>query len=348
MNKDLNMGSKTWPLIGNLQVSGFLEKSIASGNVVGSYVFFGSEGLGKATTARFFAKSLLCSSWDSAPCGVCSSCRQFRDANEIGEATGIAHPDYFSVGLQEDKKNISVEQIREFIRNLNLSPFLNSYKVGIIKNSESLSSEAANALLKTLEEPKKKAVAILLTSDLSSMPSTIISRSQVLNFYPVSGDLIYDHLANDLRIARGEAKNIARLAAGRPALALKFLQDNDFLRNHLEKAEIFLDLFPLDINGRAEKIKKFCEDGSVQNIVAKDSLALFDIWRSVLRDMLLLFSGNRDIVRYEIFKDKIEKSLKYVSARRIFSLDKSLRLATEKLGANVSCRLVLENFIYNM
>jgi hypothetical protein len=116
----------------------------------------------------------------------------------------------------------------------------------------------------------------------------------------------------------------------------------------LEKAEIFLDLFPLDINGRAEKIKKFCEDGSVQNIVAKDSLALFDIWRSVLRDMLLLFSGNRDIVRYEIFKDKIEKSLKYVSARRIFSLDESLRLATEKLGANVSCRLVLENFIYNM
>ena len=244
-----------WPLVGNSHIIEYLEKIIINKQAKGVYIFDGPDNLGKATVARFFAQSLLCENRQgtASPCQQCNSCKSFKIKNnspedETFEETGSTHSDYHIIKKEKDKKNISIEQVREFIRTLCMSSFLNSYKIGIIKHAESLSQEAANALLKTLEEPRDKVIVILVVSNLEQLPDTIVSRSQVLRFYPVNREVIFDYLIEEYRASRSEAKNLSRLCLGRPALAVKFLENKDFYKVYKEKVDLFLNFFQQDIN----------------------------------------------------------------------------------------------------
>jgi DNA polymerase III subunit delta' len=181
---------KNWPLVGNKQITEFLEKAIIKNELAGTYIFQGIDDLGKSTVARYFAQILLCQdrkSTDILPCGLCPSCHSFKTGQNNNETNEdmLMHGDCHIIKKDDDKKNISIEQVRDFIRVLSMSSFLGNYKIGIIKQADTLSLEAANALLKTLEEPNEKVVIILITPDLETLPETIVSRSQVLNFYPV-------------------------------------------------------------------------------------------------------------------------------------------------------------------
>ena len=161
----------TWPLVGNFQIIEFLERSIVNDKVAGTYIFNGPDNLGKTTVARYFAQCLLCQNRQSGqgnlPCGQCPSCLQFqvRDQELLSgidqEEIADAHGDFHIIKRAKDKKNITVEQVREFINILSMSSFLGFYKIGLIKHAESLSLEGANALLKTLEETKDLVVIIL-------------------------------------------------------------------------------------------------------------------------------------------------------------------------------------------
>src|SRR3989344_337474 len=157
-----------WPFFGNKHIIDFLQGGITASNLAHCYVFSGPRDLGKSTVARHFAISLLCDNFANGrgtlPCGQCLSCRQFAKKN---------HSDVYYLRKLEDKKNIAIDQVREFIRSLSMGSLMGSYKIGIIAQAESLSIEAANALLKTLEEPKRKALVILLTARLAHLPATI-------------------------------------------------------------------------------------------------------------------------------------------------------------------------------
>jgi DNA polymerase-3 subunit delta' len=189
----------SWPGIGNDKVTEFLECAYSSGQVAQAYIFVGLDDLGKSTVALAFARNLQ------------------------GQPEGF-NSDLHILEPEAGKKSISIEATREFIKTLNLSSFLNSYKIGIIKEAELLSEEAKSALLKTLEEPKDKVVIILLVSDESRLPATILSRSQLVYFYPVPAALIYDYLIDNYGANRSLAKDLANLALGRPLLALKLLE----------------------------------------------------------------------------------------------------------------------------
>jgi DNA polymerase-3 subunit delta' len=170
-----------WPLVGNRHITDFLEKAINANKVNGSYIFYGPDDLGKSTFVRYFAKILLCKKeTGNLPCGICPSCISFKVINEADrekeDSEHIAHGDCHILEKAKDKKNISIEQVREFIRVLCMSSFFGSYKIGIIKQAETLSQEAANALLKTLEEPREKVIVVLLVKNLEFLPKTIVSQ----------------------------------------------------------------------------------------------------------------------------------------------------------------------------
>jgi len=223
-----------WPLVGNRQVSDFLEKSVVAGNLASAYIFFGLKDLGKTAAAVYFAQTLLCQKHQTGvfapPCGECSSCSRFSSKNSDSQNLEVTHGDFHVLRKKSDKKNISVEDVREFIRLLSLSSFLGSYKIGLIKEAENLSQEAANALLKTLEEPRLKVIIILTVSRLDILPKTILSRSQILRFAPVKFSEIHDFLMKEKNFTRDVALNAAKLSLGRPALAAKFAEDRDFTR----------------------------------------------------------------------------------------------------------------------
>lgn len=339
-NKD--MKNSDWPLVGNEQISAFLSKSISNKKIAGAYIFYGPENLGKKDAAFYFAKTLLCAG-NNSPCGKCHSCKRFK----AGDANLVIHSDLFFLKKREDKKNISIEQIRDFILRLGMSSFANSYKIGIIEGADFLSTEAANALLKTLEEPQKNTVIILLTANLPALPKTIVSRSQVLNFNLVKTELIHDYLAGR-GITRSAAKHFAHLSAGRPVLALKFLDDKDFYNTYLERAKMFLDFFGKDINGRISILGGFLkEKESGQEAVAHISEVL-KIWEGVARDLILLELGQNDLIRNDVIRKDLEKINIRNKIGNLLKISSNIKQAENYLQANVNPRLVLEQVAINI
>jgi DNA polymerase III subunit delta' len=257
------------------------------------------------------------------------------------------HGDFHLLRKETDKKNISIEQVREFIRILEMSSFLNSYKVGIIKDADDLSESAANALLKTLEEPRPNVVIILTAARLEKIPTTIVSRSQVLHFLPVGADLIYDYLINDLHCPRTEAKNISRLSLGRPALAAKFWEDKEFYQSYLEKTDIFLDFFQDNLNERLAAVDKIA-GAKDEESKADAALSILNIWQGIWRDLLLLSANNGDLIQHEPLRGKMEKISAGLSGSRLFKVSQSFKLGEKYIRANVNPKLVLENIAINI
>jgi DNA polymerase III subunit delta' len=339
-----------WPLAGNRPITDFLERSVTNGKISHSYIFCGPEDLGKTAAAVFFATCLLCQKQKvgafSLPCGTCRSCREMRGGKgEIGGFEAI-HSDFHLVKKEKDKKNISIEQARELIRILGMSSFSNSYKVGIIKEADDLSEGAANALLKTLEEPRPKVVMILTASRLERIPSTIISRSQVFNFLPVSSGVIYDYLLEKFDCPRTLAKEISRLSLGRPALAAKFFEDKEFYQGYLKKAEIFLDFFQGNLNERINAVAGIAA-GEEENEREK-SLNILSVWQGVIRDLLLLSANNGDLIQHEPLRGKMSALSRNSNGTRWLKLNRALEEGGKYLRANVNPKLVLENIAISL
>lgn len=356
-NDDLNNKKSVWPLVGNAHITSFLEKSIINGKVSGAYIFLGPANLGKITTASFFAKSLLCQEKEigkfSPPCGVCLSCKQMKgrksdNDNNEDNCLEFLHGDFHLLRKENDKKNISIEQVREFIKTLSMSSFLGSYKIGIIKQADTLSIEAANALLKTLEEPRDKVVVILSVSSLDTIPATIVSRSQLLNFYPVKTSIIYDYLVNVLECNRSFAKNISHLCLGRPALAIKFFEDREFYDKYLEEAGSFLNFFKKDVNERLSDISRVIGTGVLGQENVKKVLSILGIWQGVVRDLMLISLNSEHLIQHEVFSEKLKEVNRLVNKDRLLKLNKKIEESRKYLNNNVNPKLVLENIVCNI
>lgn len=340
------MKNTSWPLVGNEQISAFLSKSIKNKKIAGSYIFSGPENLGKNIAAVYFAKVLLCKNRkDDVPCGKCFSCQKFK-VNKGDSQT--MHSDLYFLAKEEEKKNISVEQVRDFISRLNMSSFSNTYKVGIIYEAHALSTEAANALLKTLEEPKKDVVVIMVTPKIESLLPTIVSRSQVLKFNPVGADKIHDHLVEKLDIARSAAKNFSHLSMGRPVLALKFIEDKDFYQDYLGKVKIFIDFFNKDINERFELLGGLSNEKKSNQENVAQILQVLKIWESLVRDLILLELEHNDLINHEIVRDDLLKIKNKYKTSQLLKIAANLRQAEKYLFANVNPKLVLEQIAINV
>ena len=342
-----------WPLVGNKHITDFLEKAVVGGNTAGAYIFYGPDNVGKATLAEHFAKILLCEREGSnLPCGVCSSCLSFKDNTNYDqeqlEEVRIIHGDCHIIKKEKDKKNISIEQTREFIRLLNMSSFLGSFKIGIVRDAEVLSQEAANALLKTLEEPKEKVIIILVAKNLETIPLTIISRSQFLNFYPVSADIIYDYLVNKRKVHRSQAKSLARLSLGRPALAHKYLENKEYYRLYLDKVNTFLNFLGQDMAERFSSIDKLIGGSTSGQTSASSTARILEAWESATRDWLLLELGHINLIGNQVLEKELIKTQKRFGLKELVNLLKNIRQAKSYLAANVNPRTVLEYVCLNL
>ena len=341
-----NERNNHWPLVGNERIADFLEKVLAGKQATGTYIFAGPNGLGKTTTALYFAQSLFCQKrrGKEAPCGLCPSCRQFKNGSQVLPVESLlAHSDLHFIKCEEGKKNISITQVREFIGALGLSSFLNSYQIGIIKDAEHLSIEAGNALLKTLEEPKAKVVIILIANQPELLPQTIVSRSQILQFHLAPSNLIFDHLLEKYKLPRSLAKRIARFSAGRPALASKYAEDQVLFKARLAETEKFFSLFSEDFLARM----KTAEDALKDNEGAVGALGVINSWEAGMRDLYLSYFNHPDLAWTEA-GEKSGLAIKDFAPAKIITLAEEFKKARKYLNANVSPKAVLEQLIINL
>ena len=181
-----------------------------------AYLFFGPSGTGRLFMARRLAKTVNCQAHSYPPCLVCPSCKRIENDN---------HPDVHYFG-KENSSFIKIEQIHQMQREINLSPFEARCKVFIILNAEDLTPEAANSLLKILEEPPADSLIILIASDLRRIFPTIISRCQKIRFNPGDPREVENILNREYQIDPALSHFLAFAFEGRLGEALKFKDHN--------------------------------------------------------------------------------------------------------------------------
>ncbi|MFW0838002.1 MAG: ATP-binding protein [Candidatus Komeilibacteria bacterium] len=234
VEKNINLGH----FIGHEQIVNYLTLSLAGHRFAHCYLLAGPAHSGKRTLAIRFSQALLCSTYieglsdSNIPCGQCDSCRHWQKN---------IHPDYFELRLQEDKKMIGIDQVRQWQRSLANKSFLSKYKIGLISQAQKLTVEAANALLKIIEEPVGNTIIMVLADDLHLLLPTIISRSQLLKFSLVPSKSIAAGLI-DLGADQATASLIAGLACGLPGLAVNYLRHPQILAEYEQQLSDLLSI----------------------------------------------------------------------------------------------------------
>src|SRR5271168_3568052 len=205
-------------LVGQEHVTETLKNAIEKDRVAHAYIFSGARGVGKTTAARILAKALNCVHGPTAsPCGVCDSCRDIASGNSL---------DVIEI---DAASNRGIDQIRELREMVRYAPAGSRNKVVILDEAHMLTTEASNALLKTLEEPPDRVIFVLATTQPEDLEDTIRSRSQhfhfrALTFAEITGRLEEIARKENLRIEPGALAVIARMAEGSLRDALSLLE----------------------------------------------------------------------------------------------------------------------------
>ncbi|PIP29416.1 hypothetical protein COX27_01465 [Candidatus Kuenenbacteria bacterium CG23_combo_of_CG06-09_8_20_14_all_36_9] len=329
----------SWNLIGHEAITTHLEAAIKNHKLAHAYLFCGAKQLGKKTLVKKFIQTILCYEQnygaEQIPCGVCEHCL---------ETAKNTHTDIFWLKKETDKKDITVEQIRELQNNLSLHSFFKSYKIGVIEEAENLNLASANALLKTLEEPSAKVILILITNKANQLPATIISRVQKIKLLPIAHKKIYDYLMATGK-TREEAKILAHLSTGRPGRALSFLKIPEFWNSYQSQTKLFFSLLN---NSKTNKIKFAANVLANKDITDKSKviLPLLNIWQILSRDLLLSKMNQNDKIINIAEQEKISLISQRYPLSKILAQQKQIEQTKIMLAMNVNPRLALENLLF--
>jgi DNA polymerase-3 subunit delta' len=295
------------------------------------------------TLALNLAQALNCEA-DEPPCGECSSCQRIASAKHADvQIIGLA-----SAGNADEAKTrteISIDQIRQVQHSANLPPFEGKYKLFIIDGAEHLSTEAANCLLKTLEEPVGRVVFILLTANDSLLPATVVSRCQRLELLPLAADEVETALSSRWGIEPPKAKLLARLCHGCFGWALAAALDDSLLRQRSERRDRLVDIIIADYEERFTYAAELADQFSQRRGLVWEIL---DLWLDFWRDLLLVKVGFGEAITNVDLEAKLADLAGGFSLAEIRAVISSLLSAGDELRQNANPRLVLEVFMLGM
>lgn len=271
-----------WDIIGHAWAVRLLQKHMHHHQVRHAYLFSGPDAIGKRTLALRFAQALNCTAppQPGMVCGECRACRLIQDQ---------AHPDLHIVEAEHKGGILKVEWIRNLQRQLALTPYEGHWRIALLPRFHEANDSAANALLKTLEEPSKHVVILMTARTLGNLLPTIVSRCEVLPLRIMSQGELQTALQE-----RGEAVEhaalLAAVSAGRPGQALAFSRDPDLMNRRLKLIDDLLHLLEGNRSDRFDYVGRLTRgrDASAHRKRAEEVLLT---WMSIWRDVLLLSSG---------------------------------------------------------
>lgn len=289
----------------------------------------GAEGLGKLQFAKHLAAHMLCQRVDvlDEACGTCSDCRLLETK---------AHPDFYDVTLLEKSKSIKVDQIRELNDKLSKTAMHAKRQIAIIHPANHMNRAAANALLKSLEEPVGDVLFILIASQTGHIPATILSRCQRLDFYATADDDTLGWLSSQVS-DEFPARSLLKMAGYAPLKAVDLLaEEYPKLRDDLLR-----DLMHISLKGR--------NPISQADVYSKlDLLRLLTSWLSIVADCLRLQCAAD--LRFVVNEDRAEPLLKLANALPAYMLQQFVSelqsaLAMLQGAVHVNVQMMLENLL---
>ena len=220
-------------IVGHEEAKNELRNHIYRKELSHAYIFYGNEGIGKFSLAKEFSKSLLCDEFEEY-CGNCQSCHLF---------DGKTHPDFRII---DSEKSIKVKDILEMIDFLIKRPIVSKKKVVIINDSEKLTNEAQNKLLKTFEEPPSYAVIILIVNNPNKIIDTIKSRGYEIEFNVLDDDKVVEFLKEYSDDKELNYSQIAKFSQGSITKAISTLESDHFNQLSALPNEIFSSIINND------------------------------------------------------------------------------------------------------
>jgi DNA polymerase III subunit delta' len=264
-------------ILGQERVLNYLKAALSRGRLAHAYLFLGPEGVGKESVARALAGALNCTEplEDGDACGICPSCKRL--------AAGT-HPDFQVIAPTSKGRNpeILIDQIREFRRLTNYPPLAGGWRVALVKPAEALNDAAANALLKTLEEPPPQNLLILTAGVEADLFPTVVSRAQKLAFTPLPYPLITQELIRR-DLSPSQAALLAALSGGSLGRALA-MEPEELLR---QRQPVLTDLSALS-QGSATTALDWAQGLAKATPETDTFILLTQLW---YRDLLLLSYG---------------------------------------------------------
>lgn len=305
-------------IVGQKLAVSILSSQLNSGQFSHAYVFLGDEGAGKEYMAREFAKYILCENLGKEKCESCM---------RVEKGT---HPDFIVVHGEE---GIKIEEVREVIEKVNLHPILSKKKVLLFTKAENLGLEAANALLKTLEEPPADSVVILTAISEKSLLPTIISRAQKIRIGKFDAKEITTILLKDF--SQKEIEKVLPFAEGSIGEAKRLILDQKYFDS---KSELLSQIEQVLISSSVVEKFKILEDLDKRKQM-KDFL---DVFGRIIFQALYVGINGKECDYYNEICGKITK--KHQKEQLAEIAEKVLKIY-QNLEYNVNSRLAIEEII---
>ena len=336
-------------MIGHEWAVEMLKSGMENGRIGHAYLITGPDHIGKTTLARTFAMALNCQAADETkrPCGECRPCQLI--AADRHPDVRLVEPEVSGRG----KLTLKIEAVRQLQQDLHLSAHEAKYKVAILRRFDAATQGAANAFLKTLEEPPHNVMLVLTANDADTMLPTISSRCRTVNLRPLSTELIQQSLAIRWQVKEDDAHLLAHLADGRLGWAVQAAADAAIM----QERRMHLNTLYEALTGR--RVVRFAIADKLSN-KAEELPDLLRAWLSWWRDVTLLAQANGGgktpalsaaevAVSLTISNVDEETRLRELAAAWnkdvVLASLKQTNLALWQLERNANTRLVIENLL---
>ncbi len=331
-----------WQTIGHDKAIASLKLAVQNGRLSHAYLLTGPPRVGKHTLALDVARAVNCVG-DAPPCGDCRQCDR---------VTRGLHADVYTVALQPMasdetrlRTSISIEQVRDAQETAVLKPYEGKRRVFIFENAELLSEPAANALLKTLEEPPEQVTLVLLATAAELLPQTIVSRCTLLKLRPLGHATVEEALRDAHGAAPELAARVARASQGRLGWALEALADPSLLEARDERLEELLAATYGTLEQRFDLASGLATRFTRDRADAGRSLAL---WLGWWRDVMVANHGAPDLVANADLRSGIDGAAASLTPRQVADAISAINETWDRLDANVNPRLALEGLMLRL
>lgn len=325
--KEGDLMSEIKNIVGHTDMIEYIKNAVNQKKVSHAYILNGEKGSGKKMLAKLFAYTLQCEAGGTEPCYECHACRQAVSGN---------HPDIVFVS-HEKPNSISVDEIRRQVNeDIQVKPYSGPYKVYIIDEADLMTTQAQNAILKTMEEPPEYAVIFLLSENAEQLLPTIRSRCVMLKVRNIKDALVKQYLMEERQIPDYKAEVCTAFAQGNIGRAIMLADSEYFNEIRDEALQLLEHIDEMQLDALLDAVKRI----SAYKMEITDYLDFLMIW---YRDVLI-YKATKNIDRL-IFSDQLEyikERAKKSSYEGIETILKALETAKTRIKANVNFDLVME------